>query len=261
MNRWGDAATWVGEGLHREVFYFGPEKSRLYGSLYSAEPLSRHVGVVVCPSWGYEADRTERLAHRIALTAAQVGGAGMIFHYPGHGDSHGASLADATLDSLADAAACAIEEAARRRPAIAWFPVGLMIGAAVACIAQRRSALATDRLLLVQPELSPSAYFGRLAKSAQRVTLGSGRINEMSFAYPLPPKVLAAGTDSDAQVLDALDRFAGDGVVVRYANPPSDGTVPDTFTCLTVDGSWRFGAKDYPALELGIEEWLAGPSL
>jgi alpha-beta hydrolase superfamily lysophospholipase len=247
MSKWDDAAAWAGDGLRREVFYFGPDEARLYGSLYSAESPSRSDGVLICASWGYEADRTERLAHRIALTAARLGGAGMIFHYPGYGDSHGEALAEATLDSLAQAAALALTEASQRRPQLAWFPAGLMVGSAIACLAQRL-APAVGRLLLVQPSLSPSAYFATLAKSAQRVSLGPGRIAEMSFAYPLPRAILAAGPGADLPVREALSEFAGDGTVIRCAKPGIDPPAPERFDELTVEGSWRFGMQ---------AEWLA----
>jgi alpha-beta hydrolase superfamily lysophospholipase len=256
MSKWDDAATWIGEGLRREVFYFGPEEASLYGSLYSAQRPTRRDGVVVCASWGYEADRTERLAHRIALAMARAGGAGMVFHYPGYGDSHGASLAEATVESLAQAAAGAIEEASQRRSGLDWFPAGLMLGASVAALAQQRCRYAASRLLFVQPALSPSAYFAALAKSAQRVTLGPGRIKEMSFAYSLPRKIVSAGPQADAPVRQALAAFAGEGTVVRYVGPPPDPPVPERFAELTVEGTWRFGMLDSPALERGVAEWL-----
>jgi hypothetical protein len=256
MSRWDDAATWAGEGLRREVFFFGPPGEALYGSLYGADAPTRSDGVLVCPSWGYEADRTERLAHHIALTAARAGGGGMVFHYPGYGDSHGPSLAEATLESLSGAAVAAIEEAARRRPDLEWFPTGLMLGAAVACLAQSLARPAATRLLLVQPELSPSAYFARLAKSAQRVTLGPGRIADMSFAYPLPGEILAAGDAVDASVRDALASFDGEGTILRCARPAWEQPGGQGFAELIVDATWRYGMKDYPELEKGVGEWL-----
>lgn len=257
MSTWDDAAAWAGEGLCREVFFFGPPGARLYGSLYAAKEPSRGEGVVVCSSWGYEADRTERLAHRIALAAARAGGAGMVFHYPGYGDSHGASLATATLGSLAEAGAAAIEEAARRRAGLAWFPAGLMVGASVAVLAQRLCEQAAERLLLVQPALSPSAYFAALEHSARRVTLGPGRIREMSFAYPLPRPILDAGAAADAPVSEALAGFRGEGAVVRHADPPAEATLPERFEERVVAGTWRFATQDSPALERAVGEWLA----
>lgn len=255
MGSWDDASTWVGQGLRREVFGFGPSGSELYGSLYAAQAPSRRDGVLVCSSWGFEADQTERLAHHIALTMARDGGAGMVFHYPGFGDSRGASLAAATVDSLAAAAVAAIEEAARRMPGLSWFPAGLMIGAAVACLAQRMSDAAGDRLLFVQPALSPSAYFGALAKSSQRVSLSGGRVCEMSYGYPLPRAIVDAGVDADLPVREALRAFDGDGAVVRCARPDRD-VGPADFAEIEVDGVWRFGGKGTQPLERGVAEWI-----
>ena len=256
MGRWTDAATWTGDGLRREVFFFGPEGSELYGSLYSAVAPSRDDGVVVCSSWGFEADHTEHLAHHLALTMARQGGAGMVFHYPGYGDSRGACLDDATMEGLAGAAVTALAEASRRQPHLKWFPAGLMIGAAVACMAQHTSAVAADRLLLIQPALRPSDYFGDLAGHAQRVQVSSGRIREMSFAYPLPRRIVDAGPEADVAVEDALERFEGEGAVVRQDRPGRDELVPGRFTDVAVDGVWRFAARVYPELEHGVAEWL-----
>ncbi len=256
MSRWDDAAAWSGGGLRREVFFFGAEPDQLYGSLYSAQSPSRPDGVVVCASWGYEADRTERLAHHVALSAARLGGAGFVFHYPGHGDSHGAFLGDATMESLARAGAAAIEEASRRRPEVAWFAGGLMIGAAIACLAQHLAPTAGKRLLLIQPALSPSVYFAGLAQSTQRVTLGPGRIRDMSFAYPLPKRILEAGPEADRPVREALAAFDGEGTVVRCATPVGDDPLLERFGEVTVEGAWRFGMKDCPSLEGGVVEWL-----
>lgn len=258
MSGWDDAAVWAGDGLRREVFFFGPEDSKLYGSLYSAESPSRGDGVVVCSSWGFEADHTEHLAHCIALMMARLGGAGMVFHYPGYGDSHGGSLDDATMPALTGAAVGALGEASRRRPGLEWFPAGLMIGAAVACLAQRASDVAADRLLLVQPSLSPSAYFASLAEHVQPVELSTGRIAEMSFAYPLPRRIVDAGVETDLPVREALGAFDGEGVVVRYARPPRDELVPGRFAEVAVDGVWRFATRVYPELEHGVAEWLQG---
>lgn len=255
MGRWDDAATWEGEGLSREVFYFGPAGSRLYGSLYAAQSPSRPDGVVVCSSWGFEADRSEHLSHYLALATARAGGAGMVFHYPGFGDSHGAYLGDATIDSLAAAAAAAIEEARRRRPRLSWFPAGLMIGAAVACLAQRASG-AADRLLFVQPALNPAAYFGKLGESAHGVTLASGEVREMSFAYPFPRRIVEAGARADQAVGDCLRAFEGQGAVIRCARPAREKLVPDRFADVAVEGVWRFATPQTLPLERGIEEWL-----
>lgn len=256
MGKWENAATWIGGGLRREVFFFGPEQSRLYGSLYSAESPSREDGVLVCPSWGFEADRTEHLAHHTALTIARLGGAGMVFHYPGFGDSHGASPGDATIDSLALAAVSALEEATRRRPGLAWFPAGLMIGAAVACMALRASEVAANRLLLVQPSLRPSAYFDTLARHVQRVDLETGGSIDVSFAYPFPRRIVDAGEDADVPVIEALREFDGEGAIVRHVRPARDEWVPESLVDITVEGPWRYAAKDNRELERGVAEWL-----
>jgi alpha/beta superfamily hydrolase len=254
MADWSDMAAWHGQGLCREVFYFGPAGERLYGSLYSAEAPSRPLGIVVCPSWGVEADRTERLSHGMALAMARTGGAGLVFHYPGHGDSQG-DLRRATMDTLVAAAGAAVHEAARRRPDVTWFFAGLMLGASVACRAQEATEPA-NRLLLVQPALRPSEYFERLARSVREVTLSDGRVESIAYGYPLPAGLREAGPEEDALVARALARFDGDGAVVRCAKPPPDPAVPAQFEEVVASASWRFGVKDYPDLDAAVTGWL-----
>lgn len=256
MGEWGDAATWTGDGLQREVFFFGLEGSELYGSLYAAQDPSRAEGVVVCSSWGFEADRTDHLAHHLALTMARLGGAGMVFHYPGYGDSRGAYLGDATLASLAQAAATAIEEAARRRPQLAWFPAGLMFGAAVASLAQGISPASAGRLLFVQPTLDSDAYFAPMAQGVQSVVLRSGAVREMSFAYPFPRGMVSKEGAAGSPVGDALAAFEGRGAVLRHERPARDELVPERFAEVIVDGTWRFADRYSPELEAGMAECL-----
>lgn len=252
MSGWSDAATWVGEGLRREVFFFESRGRDLYGSLYAAKAPSRPFGVVVCPSWGVEAARMERFSHGIALELARRGGAGLVFHYPGYGDSYG-DLEHATMDLLTAAAVDATAEAYRRRPDAQWILAGMMLGGSVASLAQREAGV--DRLLLVQPALRPSEYFGKLARSAKRIPLPSGGSAETAFGFALPREIVAVGTESDADVETALAGFRGDGAVIRYADGDCAG-LPNGFEQVSAEGSWRFGAMDYPELERATIDWL-----
>jgi hypothetical protein len=250
---WSQAARWTGDGLRREVFFFESGGVRLYGSLYAAAEPVRPVGVVVCPSWGNEADRGDRLAHGLACGMADLGGAGLVFDYPGYGDSEGDPAA-VTMDALAVAASNACAAGAARFPDAAWIVAGLMFGASVACLGAARAA--AGGLLLVQPSLSPSAYLDRVQGSARRSNL-SGEIRErVAFGYALPRGLDEAGPELDASVAAALETFRGRGACVRYADTPKRDPDPEQLELVEAPGRWRFGAKAYPELAAAARGWL-----
>ena len=142
---WLEAAAWSGGGIRREVFFFESGGVDLYGSLYAATELSRPYGLLACGSWGVEGTRTEPLRRSAALAMARLGGAAMVFHWPGHGDSLG-DPAGLALADFAAAAADAVAAAERRVPDLEWIFAGFMFGAAAACIALRERG--GGRLLL-----------------------------------------------------------------------------------------------------------------
>lgn len=256
MTRWEDARSWVGDGLRREVLFFPSGGVQLYGSLYQAAPITRPVGLLVCPSWGVEADRSSGLAHGLALAMARLGGAGFVFHCPGHGDSHG-DLADATMDRLAAAAADAAAVASRRSPGLEWVISGFTFGASIASLAHRASG--AQALLLLQPALRPGAYFRDLARSAERSALGSGAAG-VAYGYPMPERILRDSAGSDTEVAEALAGLQGDGAVVRYASPKLAEPVPRRFEHITVEGTWRFGSRNQPELREAALGWLRSRS-
>jgi alpha/beta superfamily hydrolase len=261
MSRWRDASTWTGDGLRREVFFFHSGGRELYGSLYASTAPSRPFGVVACGSWGVEADRTDPLVRSVALSMARLGGAGLVFHYPGYGDSYG-DLAEVGLADLNEAAVDAVEEASRRRPGVAWILAGFMLGAAVACLAQRRAGV--ERLLLVQPALRPGAYFGRLAGGAP-LAIGNGASGEtmtvdaamgMAYGYPIPARIADRAAEADAAVDAALAAFAGEGAVVGQASHDGQDSTPAGFERVEAPGRWRFGSREHPGLGAAAVEWL-----
>jgi alpha/beta superfamily hydrolase len=253
VSRWSDLGAWAGDGLRREVFFFRSGDVDLYGSLYASATLTRPLGVVVCGSWGVEADRSDPLVHGLALAAARLGGAGLVFHYAGFGDSHG-DLATATLEGLAANATDAVREAARRSAATEWHLAGFTFGASIACLAQ--PAAKASGLILMQPALKPSAYLQRLAKRADRATFGTGGAG-MAFGYPVPERIVDRGEEADAAVARALSGFRGDGVAIAYETPaPSTSALPSSVEPVTVPGSWRFGSRDQPHMLATAAKWL-----
>jgi hypothetical protein len=258
---WGDAVTWIGDGLRREVFYFRSGAVDLYGSLYAATEPSLSFGIVACNSWGVEADRCDPLQRSLALAAARRGGAGMVFHYPGYGDSHG-DLAALDMADLAEAAGDAIAEASRRLPGLRWTLAGFMLGASVACLAHRHAD--AGQLLLVQPELSPAAYFERLATATQPIAPGPnprnmmqvGEFADMAYGYPVGRRILDRGEETTAAVGSALAAFEGRGAVVRHAKPVATSSIPRCLRRIEVPGAWRFGTQSQPLLAEAANEWL-----
>jgi hypothetical protein len=258
--RWSES-TWTGEGLRREVFFFRSRGVELYGSLYAATEIVRPFGVVLCNSWGVEADRCDPLQRSIALEMARAGGAGLVFHYPGYGDSYG-DLAGLGLEDLSGAAADAVAEASRRRPGLAWILAGVVLGASVACLARRQADVET--LLLVQPALRPGAYFQKLATSRRPIAPGPspremmevGSAPGMAYGYPIPGRIAENAEAADDAVTAALQAFQGEGAVIRHEKPSDSEPVPDRFRQCDVPGTWRFGSQNNPKLARATIEWL-----
>jgi hypothetical protein len=261
MSRWADAGAWAGDGLRREVFFFRSGGEQLYGSLYAAADLFRPFGVVACGSWGIEADRSDPLVRSVALAMARLGGAGLVFHYPGYGDSFG-DLDAVGLEDLSDAACDAVEQASQRLPGIAWAFAGFMLGASVACIAQQRAAV--EALLLVQPALRPGAYFRRLADRPRPLALGApgremmeaGVVPGMAYGYPIPRRIVEHAGEADGAVSRALAEFDGEGTVVAHPTPKEPDHVPQRFQRIDVPGGWRFGSRNHPELAAATTNWL-----
>jgi alpha/beta superfamily hydrolase len=253
MKGWPDCATWTGDGLRREVFFFDSRGTRLYGSLYAGLDPARPIGVVACSSWGAEADRSDPLVRSVALAMARLGGAAMVFHYPGYGDSCG-DLASVGLSDLTEAACDAIAEASRRRPGTTWIVAGFMFGASVACLARQR--LAKGELLLIQPALQPGRYMRWLAEHSKRQPLRYGVTEGMAYGYPVPRRMLDRAPELDAEAEAALASLEGEATVVRYPEPAEDGSIPARFERVEAPGSWRFGATLDPGLVEAAAGWL-----
>lgn len=246
--------AWTGEKLRREAFFFSSGGDELYGSLYAPPAGEPSLGVVFCNSWGFEGNQASRIAHWASYGLALAGGAGLVFHYPGFGDSHG-DPRDATLDRLAEAAAGARAEAARRHPETLWVPAGLMLGGSIAALAVDRGP-AADHLLLVQPALRPSRYFARLERASRRSTGELPPASGHAYGYPLGPRLLESAASADAEVEAALARFSGEGTIVRYEAPAELDSAPERFEHVTAPGTWRFGKEEIPELIKATSTWL-----
>jgi hypothetical protein len=253
VGRWDEMGAWTGDGLRREAFFFRSGGTDLFGSLYAAEPLTSGLGVAICNSWGVEADQASRVVHPLALEVARGGGAGLIFHYPGFGDSGGAPE-EATMEAMAGAAVAAVREGERRLPGSSWILAGLALGASVACMALEEAR--PEALLLAQPALRPSEYFGGLTGRARRVAGLSPSGTDTLFGYPASEALLRSAARADEAVASALGRCEQPGAVVRYSSPEGTDEVPDRFERISIDGTWHFAARDNSKLGRGAAKWL-----
>ncbi|MGH2739320.1 MAG: hypothetical protein ACRDH6_02390, partial [Actinomycetota bacterium] len=146
MSRWTAASRWTGARVQREVFFFPSNSVDLYGSLYAAQRTPARTGYVICPPWGYEAAAMHDAMHAFALGMSRLGGAALVFQWPGHGDSRG-DAARVTFDDLVRATLDATEAAKRRCGQVDWALAGFRIGAAAAVLATE--LLPVSSLLLV----------------------------------------------------------------------------------------------------------------
>ena len=112
-DRWVNASTWSDDAIQREVFFFGSAGDSLFGSLFCARQPRHRIGLIVCYSWGPEAEGLQPIYQGLSEGMARRGGASLEFHPPGHGDS-GGRPDEVTMRRLVDAAVDARREAGRR---------------------------------------------------------------------------------------------------------------------------------------------------
>ena len=215
------------EDIVREVFLFPSAGDSLYGSLYAASRPGAGGGLVICPAWGWESSWTLDGAHRLGLEAARRGGAALVFHWPGHGDSEG-DPEDATVDRLVEAAGDALAAASGRLSGLDWGLAGVRLGATAAVLAT--AALGTRRLLLVQPALDPPGWLSELDR------LGGGATSGWLGGFPVSEAFRRSA--SGAATKEAVAAFEGWAGVARYERPPLV-EVPDRWGVRTVPGDWR----------------------
>jgi hypothetical protein len=248
---WADSSQWEGHGVRREVFFFDSAADRLYGSLYAAVDPHLDVRIVICTGWGHELLQLNDLAHAVALGVARQGGAALLFHPPGHGDSTG-SIEDLTIGRNLEATVDALSEGTRRVGSGGWGFAGIRTGASVA-------ALAADpadprQVALIDPALDPAAHFESLERKARRLALG--RTGELTlFGHPLPAP---AGRElPDPTPLEALARFPGPAAVIRFASPTPDA-VPSRGDQVVLPGKFSTppGPKEQARLAEAAVEWI-----
>jgi hypothetical protein len=229
--------------VRREVFFFPSDADRLYGSLYVSARRRDVPGLVICPSWGFEMGALAVLGHKLAFGLARAGGAGLVFHPPGHGDSTGrADVLD--LSRLAAAAMDARASVLDREPDRSWGFAGIGLGASFAALAA--TTVDCDVLALIQPSLDPRMYFTRLLAAAGRGNLGAGAPPGVAFGHPVP---VALMDGPEPEPLRALNAFNGHAIAVVMTSPPP-GPLPDRIESVRVRGRWRYPLPNREAARL-----------
>ncbi len=231
MSGWEDAATAVIGALKREVFYLSGE-DRLYASMYSAFPAAGGPALVICPSWGHEMFPTLHFGHALARRLGLSGGAGLVLHWPGHGDS-GGEPESTDGERMGQSAEQALEEARRRASHLAWALAGARLGAAAAVLAAVEADAAA--LLLIRPALDQARYFSEVERASRRAGLGRESGKGWAFGHPLPH--LRTGPD----VNSVLARFPGPVACIAYEGDPDD-TALEGVAATRIPGSWEVGA-------------------
>src|SRR5947207_8334695 len=121
--RGGPCRRWPRHPSDRRVAYFASRGRRLYASMYAATRPRNGVGIVICPSRGFEMASLLGFGHDVARTWAGLGGAGLLYHPPGLGDSEG-TLEDLSQEDLEEAAVDAARTASDLLPSFRWGFVG-----------------------------------------------------------------------------------------------------------------------------------------
>ena len=246
---WSDSAEWSGDGIRRSVFYFGSPGSLLYGSMYAAEAPRSGLGAVICPSWGFEVASQQNLGHSLGLRLAGLGGAALVFHPPGHGDSEG-DPEEVSMETLASAASEAVAEARARAPAWTWVLAGVRLGAAVAALAAE--AAGADLVLAIQPAFDPPVFLEELTRAARRTALVGANASSLVFGHVLPQRLIDSCNRADigAALAGMEDRRA----VVRFERP-AGVWIPGGFEDLVVHGEWS--PRDSEGLVGRASAWLS----
>jgi hypothetical protein len=254
MNPWDDASSWEGDGVRREVFLFASGTDELYGSMYGSVEPRAEIRLVICTGWGHDFIQLNELNHLIALGVSRLGGAALLFHPPGLGDSTG-SMRTLTVQAHAAAALDAAAEAARRTGLEGWGFVGVKLGASSAVLAAVQAE--ASLLAMIDPALDLPSHFEQLRRRARRLALGQ-MDDRTLFGHPLPE---AAEFDLPARSpLEALGGFAGRSGIIRWSHPPTR-EFPEGPEAVVVPGSFSNppGPKEQVTLSAAAVQWIGAP--
>jgi hypothetical protein len=219
------------EGIRRELFQFRSGPDQLYASVYVGP--RPEIGVVVCPGWHADFVYTLRSIHGLALGVARRGGAALVFHWPGQGES-GGDLEYASMERLGEAAVHAVAAAQQHWSGDRWRLAGLRLGAAAAALAAQE--VGAERLVLVEPALDPAVFLATLGRRAPGMTGGGWRLG-----HPIPGKM--TDETAGAEIRRAVTGFRGEGAALAYERSGFDDALPERWRRTTVPGTWTTQGK------------------
>jgi hypothetical protein len=237
-----DSAVLTLDGMHREMAFVSSGPDRLYASLYAGSPPRLRNAFVIVPSWGVELGALQDLAHDLAAALARLGGACVLYHAPGHGDSTGDPSA-LTPSELVRAAVDVAGWARSRAGDWNWNFAGLRLGAAVAVMAatltEELGAHPDPVLLLVQPALDPATYLREVETAATRA--GGRDTGGLLFGHPRPAvQAWSQAADGIASGLAGFPGRIGAVVFDGARHPlPTGLPLPQRAERLPVDARWR----------------------
>ena len=160
-----------------EAFFFGGASSgspQLFGTTTAAARKEKaDFGVLVCPAFSEERQKTYRSTFLFAKELAHVGIPSMRFDYAGTGDSDG-RLAGTTVGSMVADTVRAHQEAKSRLGVDKMVLLGIRLGAAIAVISAD-TIQDIDRLVLWNPIVSGKRFFRDLTRTEAMINLARKR--------------------------------------------------------------------------------------
>ena len=246
---WATASRLDVGPVRREVLYFRSGPDLLYASIYQRIRPTTSLRVLVCPSWGMEGKQLLQWCHQLARSVSDMGGTGLVVHWPGFEDSEGDPRA-ATFDRLITACQDGVH-AVPDSDGEGWSLAGIRFGATVAALAA--GPLSSPALVLAEPALDPGSYFAEIERTGRQSRLGAAGAPGWAFAHPLPDAI--RGEESAVNVASAVRAFSGRAVVIRHKKP--ERPAPEGIAVRTVPGSWQRGPfADHYTLLVTARRWL-----
>jgi pimeloyl-ACP methyl ester carboxylesterase len=200
---------------------FGPPGRQLFGLFRPGASLAApradgrpHPGVLLCPPWGQEAVRSQRLFRALADRLARLGHPVLQFDYLGTGDADGDDT-DGDLDTWQSDVLSAHTQLMRLTGDEHTVWIGLRLGATLAASASAKASVPPQCLLAWDPIDDGAAYlkdlrstqaaylqeaYGqRWAHASQLLDAQNIQVPEQAFGFALSPKLIADLTRLQAQ--------------------------------------------------------------